>query len=192
MKLRIVLMLVALLLGAVAVAYADTNTEQEKGPQSVIEVAIDIKPARCPNVLQATRPGGEAKFAVAILGAGAFDVAQIDLDTVRLEGVAPVRCTPPLDVSTPYPGPFTGDPLDCWVQGPDGYQDQSCIFRTEDVLDTLEPVSPGDQRMLELTGKLLAAYGGFTIRGGGDVSIGPVSPPPDLPPPFDPPPPPVY
>jgi len=183
MKTRIVLTLVVLLLTASAVAYADANAGQNKDPQDVIEVAIDIKPARCPNVLQVARPGGEAKFAVAILGAGAFDVTQIDLDTVRLEGVAPIRCAPPLDVSTPYPGPFTGDPFDCWVQGPDGYSDQSCIFRTEDVLASLEPVSPGDIRALDFTGKLLAAYGGFTINGGGNVSIGPVTPPPDIPPP---------
>ena len=191
MKYRIVLTVLVLLLAASAVAYADANVGQENSPQDVIEVAIDIKPARCPNVLQVTRPGGEAKFAVAVLGAGAFDVTQIDLATVRLEGVAPIRCAPPLDVSTPYPGPFTGDPFDCWVQGPDGYPDQSCIFRTADVIDALGTVSPGDQRVLEFTGELLAVYGGTTIKGGGDVSIGPISPPPDLPPPFDPPPPPV-
>jgi hypothetical protein len=65
-------------------------------------VALDIKPGSCPNPLNTVSRG---VLPVAILGAADFDVTQIDLSTIQLEGVPPLRSSLE-DVSGPFaPGP---------------------------------------------------------------------------------------
>lgn len=52
-------------------------------------VFVDIKPQACPNPINVKSKG---VFDVAILGTEEFDVWDIDLSTVSLEGVAPLKC----------------------------------------------------------------------------------------------------
>jgi hypothetical protein len=62
-----------------------------------IPVDIDIKPGSCPNPLNLKSKG---VLPVAILGSEDLDVSTIDVDTIRLEGVAPLRSRLE-DVATP-------------------------------------------------------------------------------------------
>jgi hypothetical protein len=66
-------------------------------PELTLEVAVDIKPGSCPNPLNVKSKG---VLPVAILGTEDFDVNQIDIASIRLEGVAPIRSSYE-DVATP-------------------------------------------------------------------------------------------
>jgi hypothetical protein len=92
---------------------------------------------------------------VGILGTASFDVTQVDVATVLLEGVAPLRSDME-DAATPYE-PYTGkvDAFDCTTDGPDGFLDLTLKFETGDVVSALGSVSDGDVKVLKLTGKLL-------------------------------------
>jgi len=63
-------------------------------------LVVDVKPRSCPNPINVKSKG---VFPVAILGTMVFDVAEIDVSTIMLEGVRPVR-TAVEDVSTPVGG----------------------------------------------------------------------------------------
>ncbi|MGD8383662.1 MAG: hypothetical protein PVJ11_16085, partial [Syntrophobacterales bacterium] len=80
-----------------------------------LQVALDIKPTSCPNPLNTKKRG---VLPAAILGTENFDVTQIDVSTLRLEGVAPIRWNLE-DVATPFE-PFIGKELckrDCSEAG---------------------------------------------------------------------------
>jgi hypothetical protein len=80
-----------------------------------------------------------------------FDVTDIDMSTLQLEGVTPLRHNI-TDVSAPAAGE---DECDCDVQGPDGIIDLSLKFRKADVVMELGIVNDGDQVPLTLTGSLV-------------------------------------
>jgi hypothetical protein len=91
-----------------------------------IEVPVDIHPTSCPNPVSR---GVKGVLPVAILGFDGFDVTMIDSETIRLEGVAPIRWTVE-DVAAPYM-PFVDKPLNklsCNTSGPDGLMDLSIKF----------------------------------------------------------------
>lgn len=67
------------------------------------EVPIDIKPQSCPNPLEVK---GRGVLPVAILGTTDFDVTQVNLGSITLEGVPPSRATFN-DTATPF-DPFLG------------------------------------------------------------------------------------
>jgi len=119
-------------------------------PDPVILVHIDIKPQSCPNPVNINSRGD---LPVAILG-NLVAVDQIDVDTIRLAGVSPIRDNIE-DVATPHtPDTAVLDPNDCTIKGPDGIDDLTLKFDTQQVLDALE-VSRGDVRQVLLTGFLL-------------------------------------
>ena len=120
-----------------------------------VVVAVDIKPESCPNPLNVK---GKGVLPVAILGAEGFDVTQIDLTTVMLEGVAPLRWDWE-DVATPR------EDDECNPAGEDGYIDLTLKFDVQDVVIALGVVDDGDEPELTLTGNLLPAYGGTPIAG---------------------------
>ncbi len=132
----------------------------------VIECAVDIKPGSCPNPLNVKSNG---VFSVAILGTNDFDVRTIDLDTVRLLGVAPVRSANE-DVGTPF-YPFIGkeDKLDCTEEGADGIEDLALKFDRQQIVQAIETsgeeVVDGKIMTLPLTGNLLVEFGGNEING---------------------------
>ena len=125
-----------------------------------LEVALDIKPQGCPNPLNVKSKG---VLPVAVLGANDLDVAEIDVATLTLEGVPPLRSGRE-DVATPFE-PLTGksDALDCTEDGADGFLDltlkfdrQAVIAAAEEAFATLEnPLEDGDVAALKLEGTLL-------------------------------------
>ncbi len=114
---------------------------------------VDIKPGSCPNPLN-VKSGGV--LPVAVLGTGEFDVAGIDVSTIRLtrEGageVAPIRwCYE--DVATPYNGT---DACGCHELTGDGYTDLTLKFDRQELIETLGlSVEAGNTIPLTVTGTL--------------------------------------
>ncbi|MHC4365745.1 MAG: Kelch repeat-containing protein, partial [Planctomycetota bacterium] len=79
---------------------------------TAIPVTLDIKPGSCPNPLNLNSKG---VLPVAILGSADFDVNQIDIASIRLADVAPIRSSYE-DVATPV---SDGNECDCNTAGSD-------------------------------------------------------------------------
>lgn len=122
------------------------------------QVQMDVSPAECDNVLDVQ---SKDILSVAVLGATGFDVSQIDVDSVRLEGVAPAQSWLG-DVS---------DPAICQQFGQDGHEDLMVLFFIEDIAAALGEVEDGEDVVLHLTGNLKAAYGGASIEAQDEVTI---------------------
>jgi hypothetical protein len=133
-------------------------------PASPHTIAVDIKPQSCPNPLNTKSKG---VLPVAILGTEDFDVFDIDLSTILLEGVAPERNNLD-DVATPFNGESRDDCLDCTQYGPDGLTDLTLKFDTQEVVAALGEVIDGECLILSITGYLLD---GTPIEGGDVVII---------------------
>jgi hypothetical protein len=101
-------------------------------------VALDMHPGSCPNPLQVRKQG---VIPAAVLGTDSFDVRDIDVSTLLLEGIAPLRSNYE-DVSTP----ITGDSCECTTP---------LKFSAPDVVDVLGEVMNGEDRALVLTGNLM-------------------------------------
>jgi hypothetical protein len=147
-----------------------------------LSVALDIKPGSCPNPLNIGRgdsgfwvyvddeldigssnassdafakahPGKRrGVLPVAILGTDEFDVSEIDIASVMLEGVPVLRHNYE-DVSTPVPD--DADECECTDFGPDGFIDLTLKFDKNAVVDAIGEVNVGDVIPLTLTGELL-------------------------------------
>lgn len=131
-------------------------------PPPEIEVAVDIKPTSCPNPLNVKNNG---VLPVAIVGTEDLDVTTVDPASVRLIGVAPLRCSLE-DVVTPYE-PYIGkeSAYDCTEEGPDGYIDLTLKFDMQEIAEALGEVNDGDVMALLLTGNLYEEYDGTPIVG---------------------------
>lgn len=103
---------------------------------------LDIKPGSCPNPLQIHGGGFAALVATGLLG-NAFDVTQVDLNSVRMTNgssfsmatgnqVAPVHVVLS-DVGTP----FDGSQCDCAALGPDGILDILIQYDKQQLIDGL-------------------------------------------------------
>ena len=77
------------------------------------------------------------------------DVTMIDVDTLQLEGVAPVLAGDE-DIGTPFDGELCG----CNASGPDGITDLTLKFDTQEFFDAIGPLARG-YHVLTLTGALL-------------------------------------
>jgi len=112
---------------------------------------IDIKPGRCPNPLNVRSRG---VLPVAILGSEDFDVNTIDVASIRLEGVAPIRSNYK-DVATPV---SDANECECTTAGPDNYTDLTLKFRTQEIVEklvnTYDNLIKGEVLPLTLTGML--------------------------------------
>lgn len=129
------------------------------------DVAVDIQPGSCPNPLETKRRG---ILPVSISGREDFDVNDINVSSITLEGVSPLRWDIE-DVSTPYfMEDFVNlDQNDCHTQMKDGYNDLSLKFDTREILSALGDVEIGEIIYLTLTGELNDG----TSFSGGDVMI---------------------
>lgn len=125
--------------------------------------ALDIRPGSCPNpfnvklfdFLESGNPKKGGMLPVAILGGEEFDVHDIDIGSILLEGVAPRPHGRGFeDVSSPAP---YGSDCACPEPGPDGYTDLVLKFSAQEIAAALiaygEPVA-GENRPLLLTGVL--------------------------------------
>jgi hypothetical protein len=120
--------------------------------EALIEVAVDIKPGSCRNPLNVKKKG---VLPAAILGTADFDVSDVDVSTIELAGVAPLRSDFE-DVATPFV-PFIGkaDAFDCTTDGADGFTDLTLKFDAQAIIAALGPVSHDDVIVVQLTGELL-------------------------------------
>lgn len=119
----------------------------------IMEVSLDIKPRSCPNQLNTKSRGS---IPVAILGSEYFDVSEVDVSTVQLEGVTPLRWRLK-DVATPFQ-PTVGKVdcrEDCNNLGRDGFMDLTLKFDTRAVVKALGEVEDRECLTLQLTGNLL-------------------------------------
>lgn len=123
-------------------------------------LSLDIKPGSCPNPFNAKlfedmpdnsqlRKGGV--LPVAIVGTSSFDVHDVDVTTILLEAVAPLRHSYE-DVTTPA---FGLDECECIAAGPDGIMDLTLKFRKRDIAAVIGMASDGDVVPLTLTAVLL-------------------------------------
>lgn len=142
----------------------------EAACDQVIEILVDVKPQSCPNPINCRKNGVTP---VAVVGTAGFDVTQIDPDSVRLGGAAPVNWAYE-DVTTPAGGP--SDPpdcdADCTTLGADGFLDLTLKYDTQEVIDLsgLDELPPGKTcTTLEVTGNLYADFGGTPITGADSV-----------------------
>jgi hypothetical protein len=135
---------------AIETIATDTSGNQSKDTRTVIyEIpelvsisgGIDIKPGSCKNPFNVKSKG---VLPVAILGSDSFDVLDIDLNSILLEGVAPLRSSIEDAAGS-----------SCETEGPDGYSDLSLKFDTQDMVNALGEVSDGDVITLTLSGFLL-------------------------------------
>ncbi len=110
-------------------------------------VGIDIKPQSCPNPLNIKSKG---VLPVAILGTPDFDVNTIDVNSITLNGVTPIRSAYE-DVTAPS----ELEPCGCESLGPDSFEDLVLKFDKQAIIATLGTVQDGDIRELALTGNLL-------------------------------------
>jgi len=145
-----------------ALSYAEIRLLYDRCAPPV-PVFVDIKPQSCPNPLNikgvyskgnpqligGSRGGKKSVLPVAILGTEDFDVMTVDLSTVLLEGVAPIRSAIE-DVSTPFDGDLCG----CTTEGADGFDDLTLKFYRQEIVAALGDVQDGDEVVLTLTGAL--------------------------------------
>ena len=127
--------------------------------QVASSVALDIHPGSCPNPIK-TSSGGV--IPMAFLGTRDLDITNIDTTTIRLAGIAPIR-TFIEDISTPFE-PYVNreSAFDCNRLGPDGFNDLTIKFDTQQVVPAMGPVNNGDLLVLTVTAEL---FDGTPIRG---------------------------
>lgn len=135
----------------------------EGGGSAVCQfVNLDIKPRSCPNPFNRRlwdfvgqgKPQKGGVLPVAVLGSATFDVNDIDLSTLRLEGVEPLSQGggPTIkDVATPI---GEVEDCECATYGPDGVDDVSMKFNAQDIAAVVPPGNHKDTRVLTLTGQL--------------------------------------
>jgi hypothetical protein len=114
--------------------------------RETVDASLDINPGDCPNTLS-RRPSAELE--VALLGDLDLDVYNVDIASLRLEGVPPTSDSYE-DVATPYDGDLCG----CTTAEDDGYLDLVLSFNATEVIEAVGPTKPGDY-VLTLTGTLL-------------------------------------
>ncbi|PZX56008.1 hypothetical protein LV84_02372 [Algoriphagus ratkowskyi] len=122
-------------------------------PEPVVYVAFDVQPGGCPNPIQLKRKG---VIPTAILGTADFDVTEINMATVTLEGVSPIRNAYE-DVSTPYE-PLVEKPFEsgaCNTLGSDGFMDVTIKFDAQTVTEALGNVSKDDVIKVKIKGQLM-------------------------------------
>ncbi|WP_416397164.1 fibro-slime domain-containing protein [Allohahella sp. A8] len=138
------------------VADTDHDTEADLTP---LAVPFDLKPGACPNPVQVK---GGGVLAVAILGTPGFDVSMVDVDSVRILGLAPLRFDYD-DVATPYAlREGKAGYMDCHEDAADGQLDLTMKFDKKAVVERFGPVTDGQSVTVVIEGKL---YDGTAFEG---------------------------
>ncbi len=118
---------------------------------TMIKVALDIKPSSWPNPLNVKSNG---VLPVAIPGTCDFDILKVNPKTLKLEGVSLKRFDYE-DVCT----------YNDQSKGPDGLLDLTMKFDKQAIVSAIGPVNDGQIVVLTLTGNLYDDYGGTPIEG---------------------------
>jgi probable HAF family extracellular repeat protein len=114
----------------------------------VVNVAVDIKPRSCPNPLNVKSRG---VLPVAVLGSEDFDVNTVDIASICLAGVGPIRSSYE-DVAAPV---SDANDCNCTTAGPDGYTDLTLKFETYKIVNAIGEVTDGEVLPLTIAGVLL-------------------------------------
>lgn len=114
----------------------------------MVNVAVDIKPRSCPNPLNVKSRG---VLPVAVLGSEDFDVNTVDIASICLAGVGPVRSSYE-DVAAPV---SDANDCNCTTAGPDGYTDLTLKFETYKIVNAIGEVTDGEVLPLTIAGVLL-------------------------------------
>ena len=146
------------------------------GTYGILHVALDIKPGSCPNPLNVkpyrdteinsdldatgdamarvspSQRGKGGVLPVAVVGTADFDISDIAVTTVALEGISPLRFKIK-DVATPI-GP-DAEECECNELGPDGIPDLTLKFSRRAIVSALGEIYDGDIIPLTITGELL-------------------------------------
>jgi hypothetical protein len=130
------------------VTFTVSGVTINKQQQQELQAAIDVKPTSCPNPINAQK----GTVPVAILGTPGFDVTKVDIASVRLEGVAPIRSEFE-DVATPFVGSLI-DRESCTTLGPDGQVDLTLKFDAPTLFKALGDKVNRTAVVVTLTGKL--------------------------------------
>lgn len=117
-----------------ATEWALLTLEKSVPEPPMLGIYIDIKPQSCPNPVNANAGG---VLPVAILGTEDFDVSTIDICTIQLAGVSPIRSNFE-DVATPLD---KEEECDCHSEGPDGYMDLILKFDKQEIVATFGDLS---------------------------------------------------
>ncbi len=130
-----------------------------------ILISFDIHPRSCPNPFNIKwledidikedkdhpKKNKGGVMPAAIVGSGNFDVTEVDISTLLLEGVAPIRNSFE-DVTRPVTG---GDECACTTGGPDGFMDLTLKFSRQKIAVAIGPAEDGDVVILTITGSLM-------------------------------------
>ncbi len=128
---------------------------------SYTPVGLDIKPGSCPNPVNVQSNG---ILPVAILGSEDFDAHTVDIASVRLAGVEPIRSSHE-DVTAPV---ADANDCGCTTAEPDGHIDLTLKFKTQDIVAAIGEVNDGDVLTLAIKGVL---FDGTPISGEDCVRI---------------------
>lgn len=126
-------------------------TLEKIAPVPYKKVYLDIKPTSCPNPFNMKANG---VLPVAILGTADFDVNEIDISTIELEGVPPINNNLE-DVAAPLVDP---EECECTTDGPDGYMDLTLKFDRQAIAAALGEVSDGEIVELTINGELMDGF----------------------------------
>ncbi len=133
-------------------------------PKPATVVAVDIKPGSCPNPVNVKSKG---VLPIAILGTDDYDVTTIDIASIRLAGVEPLRSGYE-DVATPV---SDNNDCNCITEGPDGLLDLTLKFETRRIVNAIGDVNHGDVLTLQLTGVLYDTIPYETLIEGADCIL---------------------
>jgi hypothetical protein len=116
--------------------------------QEPVDLYLDMHPTSCPNPLN---PASHGVTPAAILGTDVTSVMDVDVSSIMLEGIYPVRYAYE-DVSTPV---VDGEPCECTTAGPDGYTDLTLKFDTQELVEAIGEIPRDMVVPLTLTGMTL-------------------------------------
>jgi hypothetical protein len=119
------------------------------GLPTVVNPTLVIKPGGCPNPLN---PKSRGVLPMALLGADDFDINDIDVSTLEINGVSPLRSNHE-DVGGPVDREV--EECECAEGDYDGIMDLTLKFSTPAIVATLGSLSRGDVVELTLTGTML-------------------------------------
>lgn len=107
----------------------------------------------------------EFSFLILVDSGAEITVTQIDLTSIKLEGVSPLRSALE-DVATPFV-PFVGKKAatDCTTAGADGYLDLTLKFDNQQIAAALGRVTDKEVQVLKLTANLKPEFGDIPIVG---------------------------
>ena len=112
-----------------------------------VAVELDARPGSCPNPINRRSQG---RIPMSILGSAGFDIADLDVSTLKVNGVSPVMVTIEDDATAGLGG---ANSCGCAESGPDGWDDLKMKFDTQDIVATLG--SGGGTYTVEVSGMLL-------------------------------------